>query len=77
MGLTKSGRTPALGRAAGDSWSARVFADLRLLSGIKTFCRFSHLGLVGNYVLRENPLLEPVRPCALKEGRAYKYKHGW
>lgn len=50
--------------------------DLRLLSGIETFCRFSHLGLVGNYVLRDNPLLEQVRP-ALKGGRAYKNKHGW
>lgn len=30
------------------------------------------MGLVGNYVLRDNPLLERVRPCALKGGRAYK-----
>ena len=77
VGLTELGRTPALVRAAGDSWSARISDDLRLLSGIETFCRFSHLGLVGNSVLRDNPLLEQVRPYALKGGRAYKNKHGW
>ena len=38
-GAHRVGRTPALVPAAGDRWSARVSADLRLLSGIETFCR--------------------------------------
>lgn len=69
--------TNSWSEAAGYSWSARISDGLRLLSGIETFCRFSHLGLVGNYVPEDNPLLEQVRPCALKGGRAYKNKHGW
>lgn len=65
-GLTEPGSTPALARDVGDSPFARVSADLQLLSGSETFCRFTHLGPVGSYVLKDNQLSEQLRPCALK-----------